>query len=87
MTNQATKASLTRKHRKGQYDGSWYSQDGTIEVRPAYGPSLRGGSVTRPSYYCVIDGQGQGQRTASDLDRARWIVAGMLARRIKENGS
>lgn len=75
------KASLTRKHRKGQYDGSWYSQDGTIEVRPAYSPSLRGGSVTRPSYYCVIDSQGSPMRTRPNLDGARSLVAHILQMR------
>lgn len=75
-------ARLTRKHRKGQYDNAWYSQDGTIEVRPAYSPSLRGGSVTRPSYYCVIDSQGTPQRTPQSLDEARRVVAHILSRRV-----
>lgn len=77
-------ASLTRKYRRGQYDSSWYSQDGTIKVTPAYGPSLRGGSVTRPSYYCVTDAHGELMRTAFDLAQAREIIAGILDRRAQK---
>ncbi len=78
-------AILTRKHRKGQYDSSWYSQDGSIEVRPAYGPSIRGGSVTRPSHWVVISTEGT--REAGSVATARVFVTGILTKRnaIKEN--
>lgn len=38
--------------------GSWLSKDGRWIIRPAYKPSARGGSVTRPSHWTVKDTAG-----------------------------
>lgn len=85
MTVDIPNARLTRKGNRtvgGYTDTSWYSQDRTIEVRPVYEPSLRGGSVSRPSGYVIISKvEGERQRSAYDLENAREIVGLILHRR------
>lgn len=58
-------------HRDG-YGYGYVSADGRWIVRPAYAPSLRGGSVTRPSAWLVEDTTGVMRlRSYSTLGRAR----------------
>lgn len=38
--------------------GSWISPDGRWVIRPAYESSIRGGSVSRPSYWVCKDTHG-----------------------------
>lgn len=45
--------------KKNPYTGDWESSDGRWEISPAYEPSLRGGSVSRPSHWIAKDRTGQ----------------------------
>lgn len=46
------------KWAKNPYTGDWESSDRRWEISPAYEPSLRGGSVSRPSHWIVKDKTG-----------------------------
>lgn len=53
--------------------GRYRTDDGRFVIQPAYEPSLRGGSVTRPSYWCWHDnltGQHGTYRTLARLREA-----------------
>lgn len=45
--------------RKNPYTGAWESSDKRWEISPAYEPSLRGGSVSRPSHWIAKDRTGK----------------------------
>ena len=49
------------KWRKNPYTGDWESSDKRWEISPAYEPSLRGGSVSRPSHWIAKDRTGKAE--------------------------
>ncbi len=64
--------------KKNPYIGTWDSTDGRWEISPAYEPSIRGGSVTRPSYWILKDKTGA---TESWSDRFLADCKGLAERR------
>lgn len=75
---------LTKRHGTSEclgWDGSWYSLDGGIEVRPAYAPSIRGGSCVRRTHWIIISAEKT--MSASDLESAKSHIAWIYQRRYR----
>lgn len=53
--------------KKNPYTGDWESSDKRWEISPAYEPSLRGGSVTRPSHWIAKDRTGRRESYSAHL--------------------
>lgn len=52
-------ASSPRTLRSAEYFNGYVTSDGRYEVKASYGLSLRGGSVSRPTSWTLIDRQGE----------------------------
>ncbi|EST18066.1 hypothetical protein [Streptomyces roseochromogenus] len=48
-----------RTLRRDQNTNGYVTSDGRYEVTPVYGPSIRGGDVTRPTEWCLKDRKGE----------------------------
>ena len=49
------------KWTKNQFTGDWESSDKRWEISPAYEPSIRGGSVSRPTTWRAKDRTGHAE--------------------------
>lgn len=77
-------AKLTKKHGTSErlgWNRSWYSQDGTIEVRPAYEPKCHPLSTGDVRTHWLVISPEDGTQPVSHLETARDRVAAILANR------